>query len=61
MKNMSTFLSPTAAKNEVCCKRFPSMSFKFNPSDANDSFLYPLKTPENLCFFVFSGGIKRDQ
>ena len=23
------------------------------------SFLYPLKTPENFSFLVFSGGIKR--
>ena len=32
MTNMSTILSPTSTKNDVCCRRFPSMSLKSNPS-----------------------------
>ena len=32
-----------------------------NPYHATDFFLDPLRTPENLCFLVFSGGIEKDR
>ena len=32
-----------------------------NPFHDTDLFWYPLKTSENPCFPVFSGGIERDQ
>ena len=33
----------------------------FNPFHATGLFRYSLKTSENLWFFIFSGGIERDQ
>ena len=35
--------------------------YLFSPFHATDLFLYPLKTPENPGFVIFSGVIERDQ
>ena len=40
-------------------KKLPSGTF--NSFHATDLFLCFLKTPKNLCFFIISGGIERDQ
>ena len=32
-----------------------------NPFHVTDLFLNPVKTSQNLCFFMFSEGIEREQ
>ena len=43
------------------CDKFGLIQFWLNKFHATDPFLYPLKTLENQRFFMFSGGIERDQ
>ena len=39
-------------------KNLDAVSKYFNPFHVTGLFLYPLKTSENLCFFLFSGAWK---